>query len=191
MPATNTLGYNPELYWENRGLRYRHREHADELGHLEKFIKKYAKNQKILEVGAGYGRVYKYLISKNLKPDFTMCDFVDSFRNKCKEFTGILPDKWDGKILPYQDNGFHFVISFSVCLHVPFDKIDMFLKEHARVSSNYIFIATWYEGGGVKISGSYCFEHDYYFLFKKYNLEIIEEIKCCKNRRRNWILKKC
>lgn len=190
--------YDPKSYWEKRGKKYKHPEHIDELENLFNFIAPFH-NINILDVGAGDGRVYLYLKEKGLsisKDNFVMCDFSDSFRYICQKNTGILPESWDGKTLPYKDNSFDMVLSFSVCLHVLPSLIDNFIKEHTRVSKKYLFIATWYENGKGKNGAvaEHCFEHDYYNLFNINKLKIIKEIECYKVNnsyvRRNWFLEK-
>jgi SAM-dependent methyltransferase len=185
--------YDPLEYWDKRAKKYKHTERIDELENLINFVQKYnIKN--ILEVGSGEGRIYNYFLDKKISINFTMCDFSNSFRKKCKELTNVLPDSWDGKILPYNNDSFDLIISFSVLLHVLPDQIENIFQEHVRVSNKYIFIATWYEDLRGK-SEEHCFEHDYYYLFKKNNLSILEDKKCYFEQgtfcRRNWLLKKC
>ena len=197
------MGYNPKSYWEKRGKKYKHVENIDELDNLYNLLNSISiidKGMSILDVGSGDGREYIYLNRKGIvnKDNFTMCDFSDSFRSVCYRNTKIVPDAWDGVTLPYKDNSFDIVVSFSVLLHVLPKNIDNFLKEHVRVSKKYLFIATWYEGGekpkNRKKVADYCFEHDYYNLFKNNNLGILKEIECYPDNgkliRRNWWLEK-
>lgn len=183
--------YNPAEYWQKRGRRYRHGETENELYNLEQCIHKHLPdNKKLLETGSGNGRIYCFLRKRgfDFTDRFVMCDFVDSFRNVCQNNTGILPDKWDGKKLPYNNNEFNFIILHSVLLHILPSEIDEFIKENVRVAEKYLFIATWYREDDVKQSGDYCFIHDYSLLFRRYDLQIIEDMKCTATERANWLL---
>ena len=119
-----------------------------------------------------------------------MCDFVESMRYKCLRNTNILPDYWDGNELPYNNNEFDLVISFSVLLHVEPDKIEHILKEHARVCNRYIFIATYLGGLNPNALAPHCFEHDYRSIFEKLNLKIEDEKFYQAGMRVNWLLRK-
>ncbi len=186
------MTYNPESYWHERGANYiapgeeAEQPEVDNLKELVMDNIMYLVN--ILEVGSGYGRIYKELYPPlHLKAtDFTMCDFVQPMRYRCLRNTGFLPDYWDGNELPYNDNEFDFVISFSVMLHVEPDKIEQVLKEHVRVSKRHIFIATYC--GGLDRLAPHCFEHDYKGLFKKLNLKIEDEKFFQGGLRVNWLL---
>lgn len=186
-------GYDPEKYWHERGMHYEGKKEVEvEINHLRELIA--ADNllhlTKILEVGSGYGRIYQatHPPLDDKATDYVMCDFVQSMRYHCQRNTGILPDYWDGSVLPYNDNEFDLVISFSVLLYVTPDKIEQVLKEHARVCRENIFIATYF--GGLKRLAPHCFEHDYKALFKKLNLKIDDEQFFQNGLRANWLLSK-
>ena len=187
------MSYNPEKYWHERGANYvAPGEDAEkpEVENLKDIIEIYdlsARN--IVEVGSGYGRIYEELSSNmgtSFPFQFTMCDFVESMRYKCLRNTDILPDYWDGLELPYNDNEFDLVISFSVLLHVTPDKIEQVLKEHARVCNRYLFIATYF--GGLDRLAPHCFQHDYKMLFENVGLKIEDEKFFQGGLRVNWLL---
>lgn len=201
------MTYNPEKYWHERGANYiapgedAERPEIDNLKYLIGSLE--LAFGYILEIGSGYGRIYTELkqFVKEIdlpkypaatqgvnKFDYQMCDFVESMRYKCLRNTDILPDYWDGNELPYNDNEFDFVISFSVLLHVPPDNIEQVLREHARVSKKHLFIATY--AGGLDRLAEHCFEHDYESLFEKLNLEIENEKHFQSGLRVNWLLAK-
>ena len=186
--------YNPKEYWSKIGADYKAKsERDDELLNLGQCIRKYVPQGKsVLEVGAGNGRVYHFLHERmpEIEGRYKMCDFVDSFRNACRQRTGILPRRWNGKTLPYSDGKFSLVVSFSVLLHVPSSDIEKFIKEHIRVSSRYLFIATWYEAGDDWASQGPYFRHDYFLLFKENKLRVVETMKCSHPRRANWLLER-
>ena len=165
------MPYDPETYWHNRGKDYRVAldttpgidflldSVAMMLGHVEQAVK-------ILEVGPGYGRILsafkkKVVLSRGLFKagvQFSTCDFVESMRVECRRRTGVLPAAWDGDALPYPDDAFDLVISFSVALHVPPEKIRRFLDEHLRVAKTFLFVATVIDS--VDPLASHCFIHD-------------------------------
>lgn len=185
--------YNPEEYWSNRGVQYEApNEKEEELENLKNLILMHPDIYNILDVGSGYGRVFNYLLNNfAINPfSYIMCDFVESMRYKCLQNTNKLPDFWDGKILPYKDNEFDLIISFSVLLHVPTKDIELVFKEHARVvkQSGYIFIATYW--GGLDKLAEHCFEHDYCELFNANGLEIIDEKYFMDGLRVNYLLRK-
>jgi len=188
------MNYKPKEYWEVRGENYQVSiDTSDELFFLMEIIRDgFQKpwNTQFLEIGSGYGRIYQYLsqfwpIDFN---NFTMCDFVESMRRECLKSTGILPDYWNGKTLPYSNNQFDFVISFSLLLHVTPDMINQVFSEHIRVSKKHIFIATY--AGGLEKTAAHCFEHDYEGLIKVYGLRIIKAKIWQEKHRINFLLEK-
>ena len=194
------MNYNPEKYWHERGANYiAPGEDAEkpEVENLIKNIRDLGDIPNTLEVGSGYGRLYKMLHSEiavcpisasTFDFSYTMCDFVESMRYKCLRNTSFLPDYWDGNELPYNDNEFDLVISFSVLLHVTPDKIEQVLKEHVRVCNRHIFIATYF--GGLDRLAPHCFEHDYKSMFEKMGLKIEDEKFYQGGLRANWLLEK-
>lgn len=185
------MTYNPENYWHKRGADYQASGEvleAVEVENLKKLIVKHSSSAaRFLEIGSGYGRIYnelKYLMFH--LDSYTMCDFVESMRYNCLRNTDILPDYWNGITLPYSDNYFDFVISFSVFLHVPPDDIETVFAEHIRVCKKHFFIATY--AGGLDNLAPHCFEHDYKKLFQKHGLKIIDEKSFQNGLRANWLL---
>ena len=190
------MTYNPVKYWHERGANYAAPGEDAEKPEVENLFMNINHNdlelKNILEIGSGYGRIYNLFLShfgivKGFET-YTMCDFVESMRYKCLRNTDILPDYWDGNELPYNNNEFDLVVSFSVLLHVTPDKIEQVLKEHARVCKKHIFIATFF--GGLDRLAPHCFEHDYKSLFEKLNLKIEDEKFFQAGLRVNWLLKK-
>lgn len=187
------MTYDPEQYWHKHGADYvapGEIKEAPEIDNLKTLILEHnLLESSMLEVGSGYGRILQEInkllfITKPL--NYSMCDFVDSMRHKCLRNTGVLPNKWDGNELPYIDNEFELVISFSVLLHVKPDMILQVLLEHARVSNKYIFIATSF-GRRDKLA-EHCFEHDHLKMFDKLNLKIVDTKFYQNGLRVNWLL---
>ena len=186
------MTYNPEDYWSNRGKNYQAPGEIleqPEVENLKKIVEHLTDDDsKFLEVGSGYGRIYEALKSERLCSNYNyhMCDFVESMRYNCLRATNRMPDSWNGKTLPYMDKQFDLVISFSVFLHVPPCEIERVFAEHVRVCKKHLFIATYF--GGLERLAEHCFEHDYYSLFDKYGLGVVEQKFFQKGLRVNWLL---
>ena len=183
------MSYDPKLYWEKRGQQYKVKTKYDfqeELIHLKYlFYDLDLFNNSILEVGPGYGRLYNTI--SPLATDYRMVDFVNSMRQRCLKRTGVLPDYWDGKILPYDDQSFHTTILFSVLLHVPPKDIHEFLWEVTRVTESYIFIATFSGKGSIR--SNHCFNYDYKSIFYGMGLEVVSEKLLNSDYRVNYLIK--
>lgn len=185
------MEYNPEKYWQDRGEDYRVSfDTSKELLNLSTLIKIYRHpHDQFLDIGSGYGRLYQYLTKDNLilESRYWMIDFVRSMIEKCHLQTGKRPQWWDGKKLPFTDNGFDWIISFSVFLHVPPEDLHDVFKEHVRVCKKYMFIAT-YTGNDERLA-KHCFRHDYETLFDMFDLDI-RDSKTYTDKRTNWLLAK-
>jgi len=190
------MSYEPNSYWTTRAKSWVGGSVQEELKNLLDCIEKYViVGEPILDVGSGDGHVLEFLL-KNYDDeiDYKMCDMVDGMRDKCEARMGIKPDKWDGVTLPYGNNTFELVISMSVMLHIIPQDISRIISEHRRVSSKYLFIATWYCPSESPYTGVHCFQHDYYELFEQHGLKIVQEYETFRRsgvpRRRNWLLEK-
>lgn len=186
------MNYIPKKYWQERGKNYSvSADTSKELLSLKYLLKVFGKkNDNILEIGSGYGRIYNYLNeSQDFEiPFYTMCDFVKSMRDECENQTGIRPDPWDGKTLPYYGDIFDWVISFSVMLHVPPSVFYNHFRETVRVSRKYIYIATYY--GPNKNLSKHCFRHNYDSLIEEFKLDIVYKRLFMEGKRINWLLRK-
>lgn len=159
--------YVPSIYWETHGKCYSREDVEWELDNLSRWIEQ-LKPTSILDVGPGWGHVYLHLSNTGYAGDFAMCDFVESMRQGCKEATGILPDKWDGKTLPYDDDAFDLVLSFWVLLHVQPIYLDQVFREHIRVTRHWLSIVTLFECNGDL--APHCFIHDYAPYIQRMNI---------------------
>lgn len=175
--------YDARQFWERRGRNYRTPDQSQELVAVAEMVRATAPAN-ILDVGSGYGRMYEYLKPLGLTENYTMCDFADSMRHRCERETGILPDDWDGITLPYADDSFDLVFTFSVFLHVIPEHVRGFFAEQARVSRRYIYVATLREWEGTL--GSHCFVHDYLKLFEESRFKVVREHKF--GKRSHWLV---
>lgn len=159
-----------------------------ELNHIASTIKR-VKPKKILDVGTGYGMMWLWLTQCGLMPelDYTACDWIDEYRDFHNETTGVRPVKWDGITLPFDDEAFDFVMSYSVLLHVPPEDLIRVFREMVRVSSQWLYVHT---ARPMKKSGVADFDHDYYGLYKALGVQIVDELESADGKRVNWLLRK-
>jgi len=183
--AIDRPGYHPRSYWQWRGNDYEEPECPEELDSLDSWLQS-LEPKNILEVGSGWGRLYLRWQALELRGTFTMCDFAKSMLDGCERETGVRPDVWDGGTLPYPDDSFDFVLSFSVMLHVPPEDIKTMLAEHVRVASRWLFVATL-NSYDDQLS-PHCFVHDYEPMFKEFGLAAVSKIEF--GDRAHWLLRK-
>lgn len=168
------MSYDPHEYWQRRGADYHdpppHLEAQDELANLVEWVR-HAGPGTVLEVGPGWGRIYLALRGAGLTfADFRLCDIAPSMLDGCQQRTGMRPDPWDGRTLPYPDGAFDLVISFSVLLHVPPPDLARHFGEIVRVSRSRVFVATCTEAEPPL--APHCFLHDYGALLGRFGLNV-------------------
>jgi 2-polyprenyl-3-methyl-5-hydroxy-6-metoxy-1,4-benzoquinol methylase len=161
--------YDPIPFWERRGASCPTGDTSLEPLALSmgKIVTEHQRDgDTFLDVGAGWGRVYLWLQKNGIVDagEYSMCDIAQSSIDKCSEMTGIVPRWWDSITLPYDDESFDWVISFSVLLHVPPADIAQHVAELVRVTRRYLFVST-YNGRGLPLQ-PWCFEHDYDDVFE-------------------------
>lgn len=189
------MTYNPQQFWNTRALA--HRCEFDARG-PEKgddffdnvFTKiEWRETDKVLEVGCGDGKIYRAFRDRGIPVDLICCDFAEEYRKKFFEYTGIMPDYWDGQTLPYEDNSFKMVISYNVLLHVPPEDFEQVWAEHIRVSQKYFFVSTFAPSRTrpeVQNLAEHCFANDYWAMIRKHNLHLIYE-KAFEEHNSNWL----
>ena len=156
------MTYDPQEYWERRAVSGGAFDDTPALfSSLRDWIYTHASPaDTFLEVGSGTGRVYR----ATQIVYYYACDIAPTYADQCYDNTGVSPIIWDGVTLPYGDNTFDWVISFSVLLHVEPENIAHFVAEHLRVAKSYVFVSTY--TGQSKDLAAHCFKHDYDSLFK-------------------------
>lgn len=162
-----------QKFWDQRQPLHRwslpeNELHKKQMGDLVEWIRVMASDQtwpRILDIGSGSGRLFQYLSRENIEADVTMIDFVDTAIKLCEENTGHKPDKWDGEVLPYEDNSFDLVVMMDLLLHVHPDKIVQVINEAKRVSNYYVYMNTveW-DQPEIK-EDTWCFAHNFTPLF--------------------------
>lgn len=160
------MGYNPLTYWQGRGINYGKTAIPidDRLSDIFAMANEY---ESILDIGSGWGRAYTFFRGRGYKGRFRMCDIADSMREGCAMETGILPDKWDGIRLPYQNDEFACALLIQVLLHSP--SPGTILAEAKRVAGKVIvFDATTM----VTERARHCFYRDWFALFARCGVEV-------------------
>lgn len=163
--------YNPTDYWNRRSQGYTAEYHEQDVLSLVETVKR-IRPKNILDVGPGTGEIAKLLIDTELIDplNYKMCDITPGFRSECIKNTGIEPRIYV-ETLPYPDNWFDFVISFSVLLHVKHEDLITHLKELCRVTSKYLFISTYSPSKPEKLA-PHCFAHNYPEAFREANMAV-------------------
>ena len=135
------LIHDPETGYNSIADQYTsYHKHLDSFdkGVFVKFLPKEKENLTIIDIGAGDGRLYKYLAP--LKPArYVACDIAEKLlkRHPGKDVEKIVCDLED--ILPFEDESFDLATSFFVLEHI--EDIDSLFKEIYRIlKSWWIFI---------------------------------------------------
>jgi len=107
--------------------------------YVNDIIKLINSDGKFLDVGCGTGRVLKLLSNKISKSNIFGVDISDLFINELKNEFNVCV--YDGNILPFEDDFFNVVGSFTVLEHI--DKPYKFLDELIRITKKggYIIIS--------------------------------------------------
>lgn len=159
------VGYtNPQKYWDMRwklGLKAEERtEHSTkvQLQEITNVMRQHGCSN-ILEVGCGKTGLHEL-------PGYLGLDFsLESLRKSgLKQF--IYADITEK--IPLPDKSQDAVLSRFVLLHIPFDKIDVAVREISRVAKKCVIL---YEPWSLKVKHSqpHCFSHNLPVLFKKYS----------------------
>ncbi len=107
-------------------------------------------HQKILDLGCGNGRLYKYLKEQGLNIEYYGLDISYELLKIVKERYSEVSDKIvEGNItkLPYEDNSFDLVICIAVFLHLPSEAMRLkALSEIERVlkPGGYLLMKNWH-----------------------------------------------
>lgn len=190
LPEKRAYEADPQAYWQKRGQKY-----AVGTVKVERELQALLRAlrdrgpRRTLEVGSGWGRVLLWLRAHGWESEYRMVDFTPSMREGCLEKTGILPDPWDGKALPYTDKSFDFVILWDVLLHVPPAQLGRAVwPELWRVTRRWVYIT----GPGIIYTplAAHCFHHDYlrYASYRNLYLDGIAQFE--RGRRMHYLFSK-
>lgn len=127
------LIYDPKTGYNTIAKEYgSYHKHLDsfEKGVFVKFLPKKKENLHIIDLGAGDGRLHKFL--SPLKPEkYVACDIADQLLNKHpgKNIEKVVCDLED--TLPFDDESFDLAISFFVLEHI--ENVDDLFGEVYRI----------------------------------------------------------
>jgi SAM-dependent methyltransferase len=180
--------YDPKQHWTNFGLIYKERYHRRfERGQKQgddRYQSLFVEQVKalapasLLDVGCGYGLYLKEFEAHLPALHLEGCDISPTQLDACREFLGpktrVLLKESEPYKLPYADKSFDVTITYGVCLYVPHDKIDDFVREIARVTKrHYLFIENSRGDDGYSYNN-----HDYPAVFARVGipLTIVKEL---------------
>jgi SAM-dependent methyltransferase len=177
------IKYNPKQYWNARGITYHMQYGESELRSIIRdriidIVRDSGVNS-FLDIGCGYGYYLKHIEDKLKLHILQGCDISSSQLKSAKKFLGygskVVLTEIDGKKLPYVDKYFDMAMTFGVCICIPHNQIESFIKEIIRVTKNKYLLIESSSGRNV----NFYFSHDYPGIFKKLGipLEIINNYK--------------
>ncbi len=172
--------YDPKKYWTHFGLIYREKYHRRFLRGLKKGSDRNVELmttcvgklgvKSVLDVGCGYGLFLKALSERHPELRLSGCDVsptqVEETRKFLGEQSGIDVRESDNFRLPFEDKAFDLSYTVVVCICIPAEKIEDFLREIVRVTRSYCLFLENRRG----YSGWSYHEHDYPALFTRLGL---------------------
>lgn len=180
--------YDPKQHWTQWGLIYKDRYHrrfergqkqGDDryLSLFDEHVARLAPSS-LLDVGCGYGLYLKEFETRFPSLHLEGCDIAPTQIEECKKYLGpntrVVLKESEPYVLPYEDKEFDLTLTYGVCLYVPHDKIDTFVREIQRVTKkHYLFIENTRGSDGYSYTN-----HDYPAVFARLGikLEIVKEL---------------
>ena len=181
------MSYNPSEYWHERGKKYKEnfRYNKDFVLQEELLITYLSDNiftadestKSVLELGCGYGRITKLLLTKfpNSIKEYLAVDLSPHQIENAKEYVGSNNNKLTFSVSDIQsfdtNKKYDLVILSEVLLHVLPSEIDSVIKKILLLSNIHIINIDWYEDKlprDYKTRATYNFIHQYETIYKKY-----------------------
>ena len=181
------MSYNPSEYWHERGKKYKENFRYNKNFVLQEdlLITYLSDNlftsdvttKSILELGCGYGRITKLLLTKfaNMIKEYHAVDLSPHQIENAKKYVDSNNNKLTFSVSDIQsfvtNKKYDLVILSEVLLHVLPSDIDSVIKKVISLSNNHIINIDWYEDNlprDYKIRATYNFIHQYEELYKKY-----------------------
>ena len=181
------MSYNPAEYWHERGKVYKQnfRYNKDFILQEELLVSYLSDNiftasdsiQSVLELGCGYGRITKLLLTKFPKmiKEYLAVDLSPHQIENAKKYVGSTDNKITFSVSDIQsldtNKKYDLVILSEVLLHVLPSDIDSVIKKVISLSNKHIINIDWYEDklpGDYKIRATYNFIHQYEVIYKEY-----------------------
>jgi SAM-dependent methyltransferase len=200
------VSYNPSEYWHERGKVYKNNFKYNKNFILqEEFIITYLSEnvfttdeptKSVLELGCGYGRVTKLLLTKfpTMIKEYLAVDLSPHQIENAKKYVGSNDDKLIFSVSDIQsfntNKKFDLVILSEVLLHVLPSEIDSIIKKIILLSDKHIINIDWYEDSlprDYKIRATYNFIHQYEAIYKKYTAASTTTIKRIPIKRKKFI----
>lgn len=175
-------GYNPRIFWNKWGETFINESWQHKIFPQHKSILNFVKNENpenILEIGCGFGRNINYLINNGINPgSITGIDISESMIDSARSFlknNKIKLKVADVILLPFKENSFDFVLSYSVLMHISKEKLDKALSEIIRVAKkNIIIVEQNYKPKKTEEASWYTFIHDYKKNLKNKKARIVK-----------------
>jgi SAM-dependent methyltransferase len=177
--------YDPKQHWTNFGLVYKSRYHRKFLRGKKKGHDRYVTvfvdavkalaPRSLLDLGCGYGLYLRAFEEAFPELKLDGCDISPTQLEEAKIFLGpktrVTLKESEPFSLPYADKSFDVTVTYGVCLYVPHDKIDDFIKEIVRVTKgHYLFVENSRGDDGYSYRN-----HDYVAVFQRLGIPL--EIK--------------
>ena len=181
------MSYNPAEYWHERGKVYKQnfRYNKDFVLQEDMLVSYLSDNifttsdstKSVLELGCGYGRITKILLTKFPKmiKEYRAVDLSPHQIENAKKYVGSTDNKITFSVSDIQsldtNKKYDLVILSEVLLHVLPSDIDSVIKKVISLSNKHIINIDWYEDKlprDYKIRATYNFIHQYEAIYKKY-----------------------
>lgn len=178
------MRYIPSEYWFERGKKYRDEYRPNKYAELqENILLDYLKNipisssfSTILEVGCGFGRTAKLLLSNfpNIL-EYIAIDLSPHQIENAKEFVKPVIDIKEHNPLKFivsdiqsfqNEKKYDLIISSEVLLHVLPSEIEKIMNKIVDMSNKHIINIDWYEGKTPKNTAPHNFIHQYETIYK-------------------------
>jgi len=176
--------YIPSEYWFERGKKYRDEYRPNKYAELqENILLDYLKNipisssfSTILEVGCGFGRIAKLLLSNfpNIL-EYIAIDLSPHQIENAKEFVKPVIDIKERNPLKFivsdiqsfqNEKKYDLIISSEVLLHVLPSEIEKIMNKIVDMANKHIINIDWYEGKTPKNAAPHNFIHQYETIYR-------------------------
>lgn len=178
------MRYIPSEYWFERGKKYRDEYRPNKYAELqENILLDYLKNipisssfSTILEVGCGFGRIAKLLLSNfpNIL-EYIAIDLSPHQIENAKEFVKAVIDIKERNPLKFivsdiqsfqNEKKYDLIISSEVLLHVLPSEIEKIMNKIVDMANKHIINIDWYEGKTPKNAAPHNFIHQYETIYR-------------------------
>ena len=172
------MSYIPKQYWLERGKRYREEFQYNKKSELqEKMLIDYLKNipsfSTILEVGCGFGRITKLLLSELQGIDeYVAVDLSPHQIENAKKYTNPLRVNVDLKFIISDiqslqlDKQYDLVLASEVLMHILPSEIVWVIRKLVKMSNKHVVNIDWYEKQTPKKVAPHNFIHQYEKIYK-------------------------